>query len=96
MELARRQWIGVTAGALAGGLVAPGAVATALGAAAGLTFEIYDDAKQEFRWRLKAANGQVIATAGQGYKAKADCQHGIEIIQKEASQAKIQDLTGKT
>jgi uncharacterized protein YegP (UPF0339 family) len=60
-----------------------------------MTFEIYEDAKREFRWRLKSGNGQVVATSGQGYKAKADCQHGIELIKKEASQAKVEDLTAK-
>jgi uncharacterized protein YegP (UPF0339 family) len=95
MRLARRRWIGVTAGAVAGGLLAPTGLANALEAAAGLTFEIYKDAKQEFRWRLKSANGQVIATSGQGYTAKVDCRHGIEVIQKEASEAKVEDLTAK-
>jgi uncharacterized protein YegP (UPF0339 family) len=95
MKLARRRWFGVTAGAIAGGLMAPAASVKAE-EAAGLTFEIYEDTKKEFRWRLKASNGQVIATSGQGYKAKADCRHGIEVIQKEASQAKVEDTTAKT
>jgi uncharacterized protein YegP (UPF0339 family) len=94
MNLARRRWMGVTAGAVAGGLVAPAALATT--EAAGLTFEIYEDAKKEFRWRLKASNGQVIATSGQGYKAKADCRHGIELIQKEASKAKVEEVAAQS
>jgi uncharacterized protein YegP (UPF0339 family) len=48
-----------------------------------LKFEIYQDAAKEFRWRLKAANGEILATAGQGYKAKADCKRGVERIQEE-------------
>ncbi|MBM4067892.1 MAG: DUF1508 domain-containing protein [Planctomycetes bacterium] len=48
-----------------------------------LKFEVYKDAKEEFRWRLKSANGKIIATGGQGYAAKADCKRGIEIL-KEA------------
>ena len=56
-----------------------------------LTFEIYKDKAGEFRWRLKAANGAVIGTGGQGYKAKADCKHGIEIIMKGAAKAKVED-----
>jgi uncharacterized protein YegP (UPF0339 family) len=61
----------------------------------GLTFEIYKDAKEEYRWRLKAANGQIIATSGQGYKAKADCRHGIELIQEGAAKAKVEEVSGK-
>lgn len=49
----------------------------------GMKFELYKDAKEEFRWRLKSANGKIIATGGQGYVAKVDCQRGIEIL-KEA------------
>lgn len=47
-----------------------------------MKFELFKDAKEEFRWRLKAANGAVLATGGQGYKAKADAQRGIEILQE--------------
>jgi uncharacterized protein YegP (UPF0339 family) len=48
------------------------------------TFEVYKDAKDEYRWRLKAANGKVIATPGEGYKEKADCLDAIKSIQAEA------------
>ena len=48
-----------------------------------LKFEIYKDSAKEFRWRLKAANGEILATAGQGYKAKADCKTGVQRIQEE-------------
>lgn len=56
-----------------------------------LTFEIYKDAKSEFRWRLKAGNGQIIATSGEGYKAKADAEHGIKLIQDGAAKAKVEE-----
>jgi uncharacterized protein YegP (UPF0339 family) len=79
---------------VAGGLAVTGA-ASAAAATAGATFEIYKDAAGEFRWRMKAANGQVIATGGQGYKAKADCRHGIDIVQKEAATAKVEEVETK-
>ena len=41
-----------------------------------LKFEVYKDKGGEFRWRLKAANGAILATPGQGYKALADAKHG--------------------
>src|SRR5262245_3900705 len=47
-----------------------------------LTFELYQDAAKEFRWRLKAANGNILATAGQGYKAKADCKESVDRLMK--------------
>jgi uncharacterized protein YegP (UPF0339 family) len=58
-----------------------------------LTFEVYKDAKGEFRWRLKSSNGQAIASSGEGYKAKADCLHGIDLIKEGAAKAKTDDQT---
>jgi uncharacterized protein YegP (UPF0339 family) len=55
-----------------------------------LKFETYTDASEDTRWRLKATNGQIIATSGQGYKDKRDCDHAIEVIKDGASDAKIE------
>src|SRR5262249_7027394 len=54
-----------------------------------LKFEIYQDAGKEYRWRLKAANGAILATSGQGYKAKADCKHGVERIKEDVASGKL-------
>ena len=51
-------------------------------------FELYKDKSEQFRFRLKAGNGQIIAT-GEGYKAKASCLNGIESIKKNAPDADI-------
>ncbi len=51
-------------------------------------FEIYQDKAGEFRFRLKAANGQVIATS-EGYKAMDSCKNGIESVKKNAPGAEI-------
>lgn len=51
-------------------------------------FEIYKDKAGEFRFRLKATNGQIIAV-GEGYKALAGCRNGIESIKKNAPDAEI-------
>ena len=51
-------------------------------------FEIYQDKKKEYRFRLKAANGQIIAT-GEGYKELKSCKNGITSIKKNAPAAKI-------
>lgn len=51
-------------------------------------FEMYEDKAGEFRFRLKAKNGQIIAT-GEGYKAKSGCKNGIESIRKNVVDAKI-------
>ena len=51
-------------------------------------FEIYTDKKGETRFRLKAKNGQVIASS-EGYKTKKACENGIESVRKNAADADI-------
>lgn len=50
--------------------------------AADMKFEVYQDKSEEFRWRLKGGNGEVLATGGQGYKAKVDARKGLELLIK--------------
>ena len=45
-------------------------------------FEVYKDKAGEFRFRLRAANGEIILT-GESYKAKAGCLKGIESIRNK-------------
>ena len=52
-------------------------------------FEVYVDKAGEFRFRLKARNGEIIATS-EGYKAKASCLNGIESVRKNAPDAPIE------
>jgi len=51
-------------------------------------FEIYQDKGGEFRFRLKATNGQIIAVS-EGYKAMASCKNGIASVQKNAATDKV-------
>lgn len=51
-------------------------------------FEVYADKAGEFRFRLKATNGQIIAVS-EGYKAIASCLNGIESVKKNAPDAAI-------
>lgn len=54
-------------------------------------FEVYTDKKGEFRFRLKATNGQIIAVS-EGYKAISGCMNGIESVKKNAgSEAVMQE-----
>jgi len=54
-------------------------------------FEIYRDKQGQYRFRLLASNGQVIAT-GQGYKAKKSCLAGIESVKKNAPVAEVVEV----
>jgi len=51
-------------------------------------FEMYQDKAGEYRFRLKARNGKVVATS-EGYTTKANCENGIASVQKNAPEAEI-------
>ena len=56
-------------------------------------FEVYQDRGGEFRWRLRATNTQILATSGDGYKAKRDCLHAIESVKRDVANAPVEDTT---
>lgn len=47
-------------------------------------FECYKDKAGEFRFRLKASNGQNLL-ASEGYASKSSCTNGIESVRKNAA-----------
>jgi len=51
-------------------------------------FELYTDKAGEYRFRLKASNGQVIAVS-EGYKAKDSALNGIDSVKNNAPDAEI-------
>ena len=51
-------------------------------------FEVYTDNAGEFRFRLKATNGQVIAVS-EGYTTHANCLNGVESVKKNAPEAEV-------
>lgn len=56
-------------------------------------FEMYTDKAGEFRFRLKARNGEVLA-ASEGYKAKASCLNGIDSVRRNAPDAAVEKVEG--
>ena len=54
-------------------------------------FEVYLDKAGEYRFRLKARNGEIIAVS-EGYKAKASCLNGIESVKKNAPDAPTEEV----
>ena len=55
-------------------------------------FELYVDKGGEFRFNLKASNGEVIASS-EGYASKASAVNGIESVKKNAADAVVEDQT---
>jgi hypothetical protein len=54
-------------------------------------YEVYKDAAGKFRWRLRASNGDEIAS-GQGYESKEGCMDGVKSVKKNA-RSKVVDMT---
>lgn len=53
-------------------------------------FEVYEDRAETFRFRLKASNGQVVAT-GEAYETKAAAKKGCEAVARAADGATIEE-----
>jgi uncharacterized protein YegP (UPF0339 family) len=58
-------------------------------------FTVYLDKAKQYRFNLKASNGEIIAS-GEAYPDKKSVLKGIASIQKNAATAKIVDETGET
>lgn len=55
-----------------------------------MAYHVYKDAQNKWRWRLKAANGNILADSGEGYTNKSDCLAGIASV-KASGAAPIEE-----
>jgi len=55
-------------------------------------FQIFKDVSGQFRFRLKAPTGEIIATS-EAYVSKDGCKNGIASVKENAPKAVIEDLT---
>ena len=56
-------------------------------------FEVYRDKAGKFRFRLKAANGQIIGRS-ETYSSTSAMEGGIESVKKNAPGADVEDASG--
>lgn len=56
-------------------------------------YELYEDAADEWRWRLVASNGEIIADCGQGYGDRRDAEAGIDTVRGKAADADHLEIT---
>lgn len=47
-------------------------------------FELYEDNANEWRWRLRHRNGNLIADSGEGYTRKHNAQKGMQSVRRNA------------
>lgn len=45
-----------------------------------MKFEKFQDDRGEWRWRLRARNGKILASSGEGFKREAKCDHSIALV----------------
>ena len=48
-----------------------------------MKFELYQDKKNEFRWRLKARNNRIMADSSEGYKTREGVEKAVNTIVRE-------------
>lgn len=54
-------------------------------------FEVYESSNGQYRFRLKAANGEIVA-AGEAYSTKAGAHAGCEAVKRAAAAADVEDV----
>ncbi len=57
------------------------------------TFEVYEDAAEEWRWRLRHRNGNVIADGSEGYASRQKADQGLDSVKTNAPGAHVVDLS---
>lgn len=57
-------------------------------------FELFQDKRGEYRWRLRSRNSKIIADGSEGYAAKASCEHGIALVRAWDGEVEIYQDTG--
>ncbi len=57
------------------------------------TFEVYEDSGEQYRWRLRHVNGNIIADSGEGYASKQKAKQGLESVKENAAGGNVVDET---
>jgi uncharacterized protein YegP (UPF0339 family) len=55
------------------------------------TFELFEDAGGDFRWRLRHRNGQILADSSEGYTDRSSARDGIESLKRNAPNAPLDE-----
>lgn len=55
-------------------------------------YELYRDAAGEYRWRLRASNGRVIADSGEGYTHEGEAIAAIKRVRTHAAAVEVRNL----
>ena len=53
-------------------------------------FEVYQDRAKEYRWRLKDAHGENIASGGEGFKSHRECLDNVALVRALAHRSPVE------
>lgn len=56
-------------------------------------YEVFEDRRGEYRWRLVAANGEVVSQS-EAYSRKADAERGLEDAKEASAEADLEAKEG--
>ncbi len=56
------------------------------------TLDVYRDRRREWRWRLKASNGRILADSGEGYRRRGSAVHGARRIRELFIAGKVKEV----
>jgi uncharacterized protein YegP (UPF0339 family) len=54
-------------------------------------FQIYADAAGKYRWRLKANNGEIIASSGESFASRDNARRAAQTVKATAPNATVDD-----
>lgn len=66
-------------------------VGAADGSGSPARFEVFQDRGEQWRWRLRHRNGNLIATSGQGYSRKHNARKGLRSVVRNAPGADVRE-----
>lgn len=52
-------------------------------------FEVFEDKANEWRWRMVASNGRIVADSGEGYSSKSGARRALENVQQRSDDASV-------
>jgi len=55
-------------------------------------FEVFQDAKGEWRWHLRAVNGRILACSGEGFKEQRKCKKSVTLLIEAVGRAVAEQL----
>ena len=54
-------------------------------------FELYEDSAEEWRWRLRHRNGNIVADSGEGYSSRSAAEDAVDSVKRNAPGAAESD-----